>query len=306
MLNPPQRSVPELSFACGSQKALITARLRLGKSCRASPARADPLSFSQTSWSCCVERPRARLGMLARLFLQRHMLVCKTPAGDAMLRACLLQAPCVACLLRQRSYATASQRKHAQRNWQGHLFPEWSGRGSVAAGAGRSRRSPSRQSDPLYDNAPRDVIILEGPPPAGAQTRADVTQLDAPPPAVERARRAQPERREAAEATASASALARAPRGGAEAESGAHGAAAAERGGGAEGGSEVITRAPRRPADPFQALGADDRVTVRLPPVPVNSGKPLTLIPRCACTYQQLVPSALDNKLSAGQGFCIQ
>ena len=179
-----------------------------------------------------------------------------------MLRACLLQAPCVACLLRQRSYATASQRKHALRNWQGHLFPEWSGRGSVAAGAGRSRNSPARQSDPLYDNAPPDVIVLERPLPAGAQPSADVNQPDAPPAAAPRVRRAQPRRSGAAEATASASAIARAP-GGAGAESEAHGATAAERGGGAEGGSEGVTRPSRRPADPFQALGADDRVTVR-------------------------------------------
>ena len=219
-----------------------------------------------------------------------------------MLRACLLQAPCVACLLRPRSYATASQRKQALRNWQGHLFTEWSGRGSVAAGAGRSRRSPSRQSDPLYDNAPPDVIVLEGPPPAGAQPNADVTQLDASPAAAPRARRAQPRRSGAPEATASASALARVPRGRAEAESGAHGATAAERGSSAEGGSVGVTRSPRRPADPFQALGADDRVTVRLPPVPVDSGTLLTLVPRCACTNQQLVPSVSLNGLECSTG----
>ena len=188
-----------------------------------------------------------------------------------MLRACLLQAPCVACLLRQRGYATASQRKLALRNWQGHLFPEWSGRGSVAAGAGRSRRSPPRQSDPLYDNAPPDVIVLERPLPAGAQpgADADVALASAPPTAAPRGRRLPVRRSGAVEASASAPVLARAP-GGAKAESEAHGAAAAELGGGgAEGGSEGVARSPRRPTDPFQALGADDRVTVRLRPAPL-------------------------------------
>lgn len=76
--------------------------------------------------------------------------------------------PCVACLLRHHGFATASERKLALRSWQGHLFPEWSGRGSVAAGAGRVRRGQQRHSDPATVvppniRVPPDVIVLEQP-----------------------------------------------------------------------------------------------------------------------------------------------
>ena len=284
----------------------------LGTAPRALPARLElprkPCTCTGLPRSSSVWKGQAKsLGMLARLFLQRTMLVRQLPAGDVMLRASLLQAPCIACLLRQRGYATASQRKLALRNWQGHLFPEWSGRGSVAAGAGRARRSPSRQSDPLYDNAPPDVIVLERPPPAGAQpgADADVPRSVAPPTAAPRSRRAQPRRSGAGEVTASASVLARGP-GGTEAESKAHGAALAERGGGAEGGSEGVARTPRRNADPFQALGADDRVTVRLLAAPEASGCPWSSLDAVPAQSNSLCPVCLDAKLQLRKCFHIQ
>ena len=229
--------------------------------------------------------------MLARLVLGPAVL---RPMQPHFTRSAALSARplCIACFLHEHGFATAAARKLALRSWPSHLFADWGGRGSVAAGAGRTRRGPAGEpaSPPGRTDIPPDVIVLERPasdaPPGqaapesggaariGCTRRAQPRRTRAAGEEADGAPQAETRRREApgAAATAVLAAEERAD----EAAQGSvpRSEAAAEPGAGREGGGAPRGRPARRASGPFMSLGVDDRVTVLALPhgVPMGQG----------------------------------
>ena len=229
--------------------------------------------------------------MLARLLLGPAVL---RPMQPHFTRSAALSARplCIACFLHEHGFATAAARKLALRSWPSHLFADWGGRGSVAAGSGRTRRGPAGEpaSPPGRTDIPPDVIVLERPasdaPPGqaapesggaariGCTRRAQPRRTRAAGEEADGAPQAETRRREApgAAATAVLAAEERAD----EAAQGSvpRSEAAAEPGAGREGGGAPRGRPARRASGPFMSLGVDDRVTVLALPhgVPMGQG----------------------------------
>ncbi len=228
--------------------------------------------------------------MLARLVLGPAVL---RPMQPCFTRSAALSARplCLACFLHEHGFATAAARKLALRSWPSHLFADWGGRGSVAAGAGRTRRGPAGEpaSPPGRTDIPPDVIVLERPasdaPPGqaapesggaariGCTRRAQPRRTRAAGEEADGAPQAETRRREAPGAAATAVMAAEERAAEAAQGSAPRSEAAAEPGSGREAGGAPRSRPARRASGPFMSLGVDDRVTVLAPPRGLPRGR---------------------------------
>jgi len=266
--------------------------------------------------------------MLARLVLGPAVL---RPMQPCFTRSAALSARplCLACFLHEHGFATAAARKLALRSWPSHLFADWGGRGSVAAGAGRTRRGPAGEpaSPPGRTDIPPDVIVLERPasvaPPGqaapesggaariGRTRRAQPRRTRAASEEADGAPQAEPRRREAPGAAATAVLAAEEQAIEAAQASVPRSEAAAEPGAGREGGGAPRGRPARRASGPFMSLGVDDRVTVLALPhgVPMGQGlfalaQPVHVLcrPCCAAAASRGTPGRWPSPLCTGTG----
>ncbi len=266
--------------------------------------------------------------MLARLLLGPAVL---RPMQPHFTRSAALSARplCIACFLHEHGFATAAARKLALRSWPSHLFADWGGRGSVAAGSGRTRRGPAGEpaSPPGRTDIPPDVIVLERPasvaPPGqaapesggaariGRTRRAQPRRTRAASEEADGAPQAEPRRREAPGAAATAVLAAEEQAIEAAQASVPRSEAAAEPGAGREGGGAPRGRPARRASGPFMSLGVDDRVTVLALPhgVPMGQGlfalaQPVHVLcrPCCAAAASRGTPGRWPSPLCTGTG----